>query len=135
MTLWGQHWLKNNNLKDVSIRYVSAADSVSRQILAGDVALGFTSLANFQKFPADQQGALRILAESEPMAGRIYLLNKRQGKRQAKLEAALWSFAETPEGKAYFQQNNLAGYRKLRAKELEAMEPYAIEALAQIKGK
>ena len=135
VTLWGQHWLKINDLSDVTLRYVSAADSVSRQVLAGDAAVAFTSLANYQKLPATQQAALRILAESEPMAGRVYVLNRRHSSLQGKVDAALWAFAETAEGKRYFEENKLGGYRKLRTKELEAMEPYAAETLLQIKGK
>lgn len=135
VTLWGMHWLKTNELDDIKIRYVSAADSTSRQVLAGDAAAAFTSLANFQKLPADQQAALRILAESESMAGRVYMLNKRQARLQGKVDGALWSFAETAAGKNYFEQNKLGGYRKLRGKELEAMEPYAAETLLQLKGK
>lgn len=134
VTLWGQHWLRSNGLDDVRLRYISAADSVSRLVLAGDAALAFTSLANFQKLPAEQRSALRILAESEAMAGRVYLLNKNRSALQARIEGALWAFAESPEGRRYFAQNSLGGYRKLRPKELDAMEPYAAEALLQIRG-
>lgn len=135
VTLWGQHWLKTNGLDDVRMRYISAADSVSRQVLAGDAALAFTSLANFHKLPAEQRSALRILAESEAMAGRVYLLNKSRAALQGRLEGALWTFAESPEGRRYFAQNSLGGYRKLRPKELDAMEPYAAEALLQIRAR
>lgn len=135
VSLWGVHWLKSNNVSDITTHYVSAADSVARQVLAGDAALAFTSLANFQKLPAEQRDALRILAESEPMAGRVYMLNKRQSAARAKIEAALWSFAASDEGKRYFEQNKLDGYRKLRPKELDAMEPYAAETRLVIRGK
>lgn len=135
VSLWGVHWLKSNNVSDITTRYVSAADSVSRQVLAGDAALAFTSLANFQKLPGEQQDALRIVAESEAMAGRVYMLNKRQARMQAKIEAALWSFAASDEGHRYFEQNKLGGYRKLRPKELEMMEPYAAETRLVIKGR
>lgn len=135
VSMWGVRWLKSNNIKELTVRYVSAADSVSRQVLAGDAALAFTSLANFQKLPAEQQEALRIVAESEAMAGRVYLLNKRQSSQQARIDAALWSFAGSEEGRKYLEQNKLEGYRKLRPKELEAMEPYAAETRQILKGK
>ena len=128
VTLWGQHWLKQAGLSDTTaVRFVSAADSVSRQVLAGEASAAFTSLANYQKLPNDQRMRLRILAESEPMAGRVYMLNKRWAARQQAISQALWLFAASPEGKAYFAQNTLDGYRKLRPKELESMEPYAAE--------
>lgn len=135
VTLWGQHWLRQNNLNDVTVRYVSAADSVSRHVLAGDAALAFTSLANYQKLPREQQEALRIFAESEPMVGRVYLLSKRQKALQAKLDAALEQFGQSPAGKAYFEQNKLGGYRKLKPRELEAMEPFAAETLRELRAK
>lgn len=133
VTIWGQHWLKINGLGDIPLDYISAADSVSRQVLLGEADAAFTSLANYQKLPAEQQAGLRILAESEPMAGRVYLINKRQRNRQAALDQALRSFAASPAGQAYFDQNKLGGYRPLKPKELEAMEPYAAAILPQLK--
>lgn len=135
VTLWGLHWLQKNNLNNVTVKYVSAADSVSHQVLAGEASLAFTSLANYQKLPQEQQDALKILAESEPMAGRVYMLNKRQASQQAKIDQALFAFAETEEGKKYFTQTRLDGYRKLRPRELEAMEPYAAETRLLLKAK
>lgn len=135
VTLWGQHWLRQNNLNDVTMRYVSAADSISRQVLAGDAALAFTSLANYQKLPREQQDALRIFAESEALVGRVYLLNKRQKALLGKFETALEQFAQSPAGKAYFEQNKLGGYRKLKPRELEAMEPFAAETLRELRAK
>ena len=127
VTLWGQHWMKQQNLAEVPMRYVSAADSVSRQVLAGEAAAAFTSLANFQKLPPDQQIRLRILAESEPMAGRVYMLNSRWSKERKSIEKALWAFGGSTEGKAYFAQNKLEGYRALKQRELEAMDPFVAE--------
>lgn len=135
VTLWGQQWMKKQNLADLPIRYVSAADSVSRQVLAGEAAAAFTSLANFQKLPADQQIRLRILAESEPMAGRVYMLNGRWSKERKAIDKALWSFASSEEGKAYFAQNKLDGYRALKPRELEAMDPYVSEMRQVLTGK
>lgn len=135
VTLWGSHWLKKQNLTDVTMLYVSAADSVSRQVLAGEASAAFTSLANYQKLPPEQRERLHILAESEPMPGRIYLLNKRWRVQVASVEKALWSFASSREGQDYFQSNKLEGFRKLRPRELEAMEPYAAETRQVLRGK
>lgn len=135
VTLWGQQWMKKQNLADLPIRYVSAADSVSRQVLAGEAAAAFTSLANFQKLPANQQIRLRILAESEPMAGRVYMLNSRWSKEHKAIDKALWSFASSEEGKAYFAQNKLDGYRTLKPRELETMDPYVAEMRQVLTGK
>ena len=135
VTLWGLHWLNSNNLGDLPIKYVSAADSVSNRVLAGEASVAFTSLANFQKLPAEQQQALSILAESESMAGRIYMLNQRRSAQFKAIEQAIQQFGNSTEGKAYLSQNKLEGYRPLRQGELESMEPYAKEIRQLLKSK
>jgi phosphonate transport system substrate-binding protein len=127
VTLWGQHWLKEKKVDVASIKYVSASDSVAQLVINDEAAAGFTSLANYQKLAPEVRGRLRILAESKPMAGRVYLLNKRNAALQKKINASLWAFAATPAAKQYFLANKLEGYRKLRANELKEMEPYAEE--------
>ncbi len=126
VTLWGQRWLKQNGISE-PLRYVSASDSVARLVLAGEAAAGFTSLANYQSLSRDLQSQLRFLVISDPLAGRVYMLNKRQLVRKEKIEATLWSFADSAEGKSYFEKYKLEGYRKLKPKELESMDPYARE--------
>ena len=131
VTLWGQHWMKQNGNKD-PLRYVSASDSVARLVLSGEAVAGFMSLANYQSLNRELQSQLRFLVISEPMAGRVYLLNKRQAARRELVEATLANFANSPEGHAYFEKYKLEGYRKLKPKELEAMEPYAREVRASL---
>lgn len=126
VTLWGEHWLKKNSIQE-PLRYISASDSVARIVLAGEAAAGFISLANYQSLSRDVQAQMRFLVISEPLAGRVYMLNKRQTARKDQIDAALASFAESAEGKAYFVKYKLEGYRKLKPKELESMEPYARE--------
>jgi phosphonate transport system substrate-binding protein len=125
VTLWGERWLKEKKVQPASIKYVSASDSVAQLVATGEAALGFMSLANYQKLAPEVRGQLRTLVESKPMAGRIYLLNKRNAALQKKIDAALWSFAATPEAKQYFETNKLIGYRKLRATELKEMDSFA----------
>jgi phosphonate transport system substrate-binding protein len=126
VTLWGQHWLKQNGNAE-PLRYVSASDSVARLVHAGEAAAGFTSLANYQSLPRELQSQMRFLVISEPMAGRVYMLNQKNLAQKDRIESALWSFAESTEGKTYFVKYKLDGYRKLKPKELDAMEPYARE--------
>ncbi len=126
VSLWGMHWLKDAGV-NANLRYVSAADSVAQLILSGEAVAGFMSTANFDKLAPDVQARLRVLAESEPMAGRVYLLNQREAARHKAVDKALWAFAATPEAKRYFESTRLEGYRKLRPRELEKMERYADE--------
>jgi phosphonate transport system substrate-binding protein len=127
VTLWGQHWLAQNDLGSTSIRYVSASDSVAQLVINGEASAGFTSLANFQALKPEVQSQLRILAESPLMAGRVEMLNSRYAAKKKLIDAALWEFAGTPEGKRYFETTQLGGYRTLKAHELDSMEPYAAE--------
>jgi len=127
VTLWGESWLRRMGRTDVTLRYVSAADSVGQLLLVGEGSAGLMSLPNFQNLAPEVKAGLRVLAESPALAGRVYMLNKRQQSRQAAIDAALWAFSKTPEGRQYLEKNNLGGYRKLRKGELEAMSPYAAE--------
>ena len=131
VTLWGQHWMRQNGNTD-ALRYVSASDSVARLVLSGEAAAGFMSLANYQSLSRELQAQLRFMVISEPMAGRVYMLNKRQASRKELIDATLAGFATSPEGRAYFEKYKLEGYRKLKPKELEAMEPYAKEVRASL---
>ncbi len=132
VTLWGQHWMKKNGLNQ-TLRYVSASDSVANIVLEGQAAAGFTSMANYQSLPPEVQTQLRLLVVSEPLAGRVYVLNSSQLSRKAIIEAALQSFAQSEEGKAYFAKYKLKGYRKLLPKELSVMDPFAAETRQSLK--
>jgi phosphonate transport system substrate-binding protein len=126
VTLWGKHWmLKNGNSEP--LRYVSASDSVARLILAGEAAAGFTSLANYQSLTREVQSQMRFLVISDPLPGRMYLLNQRHLARKGVIDAALWHFADSAAGKMYFEKYKLEGYRKLKPRELEALAPFASE--------
>ncbi len=127
VTLWGQHWLAENNIVPKSIKYVSASDSVAQLVISGDAAAGFTSLANYQKLEQGDRDKVLIIAESKPMAGRVYMLNNRRAAMQKEIGAALWAFAATPEARKYFEANQLEGYRSLKSNEMEDMDIYADE--------
>ncbi|QCG91412.1 phosphate/phosphite/phosphonate ABC transporter substrate-binding protein [Azospirillum sp. TSH100] len=133
VTLWGQHWLADQKLANIQLRYVSAADSVAQLILAGDASAGFMSLANRAKLAPEVQAQLSTIAESQPMAGRVYMLNGKQAALAEPLRKALFAFGETAEGRTYFDANQLGGYRPVTDAELEAMEPLADEVRSVLK--
>jgi len=133
VTLWGQQWLHRNSVGEVTMRYVSASDSVGQLLVKGEASAGFMSLANFQNLQPPVRDQLRVLAESLPMAGRVYLLNARHRKEQEAILAALWAFAETPDAKQYFARYKLGGYRALEPRELVAMEPYTNDVRLALK--
>lgn len=133
VTIWGQHWLHRNNIANPTVRYVSASDSVAQLVLNGEAAAGMTSLANYQNLQPAVRQQLRVLAESLPLAGRVYVLNRRHAALKDKLMAALWAFADTPEAQQYFRRYKLEGYRNLGDRELFEMTPYANEVRQVLK--
>lgn len=133
VTIWGTHWLQRNSVKNVNLRYVSASDSVAQLVINGEGSAGMTSLANYQNLQPATREKLRILAESLPLAGRVYMLNKRNQGLQEKIESALWEFSTTPEAQQYFAKYKLEGYRKLEPRELFLMTPYANEVRMTLK--
>jgi phosphonate transport system substrate-binding protein len=133
VTLWGQHWLLRNSVPGTTMRYVSASDSVGQLLLKGEGTAGFMSQPNFLNLAQPVREQLRVLAESLPMAGRVYALNVRHAKLRDTVAAALWAFADKPEGKQYFATYKLGGYRALEPRELFALEPYANEVRLMLK--
>lgn len=134
VTQWGLHWLRDHHVSPREVRHVSAADNVAQLILAGEAAGGFISLATFQKLPLEVQMRLRIQESSAPMAGRVYMLNPRHAAMHGRVLAALNAFTETAEGRRYFVDNKLEGYRDIGAAELKAMAPYADEVRQMLRG-
>jgi len=126
VTLWGRHWLYRNAV-DADVIYVSASDSLGQRVIRGEGSAGFMSLANYQNMPAALRDKLRVLAESLPMAGRVYVLNARHAREKEAMLATLGHFAATPAAKQYFERYKLEGYRALEPRELVQMEPYANE--------
>jgi len=135
VTLWGQHWLMDNGLAKVPVKYVSASDSVAQLVIAGEAVAGFTSLANYQKLSPETQSGLKILTESKPMLGRVYLLNGHHKADLKRIDKAIWAFAATPEAQQYFVANKLNGYRKIKPAELKAMNHFANEVRNSLKAK
>lgn len=133
VTIWGQHWILRNAIPNVQLRYVSASDSVAQLVLNGEGSAGITSLANYQNLSPAVRDRLAILSESLPLAGRVYMLNKRHARLKDKISEALWAFADTREAQQYFSKYKLEGYRKLEPRELFTMTPYANEVRQVLK--
>lgn len=135
VTLWGMHWLHRNDVRGVQLRYVSASDSAVHQVLSREASAATVSLANFQNLKPEMREHLRVLAESLPLAGRVYLLAPRLARRRAQILDALWAFAATAEARAYFERYRLGGYRSIGDRELLEMAPYANEVRQALQGR
>ncbi|WP_051185957.1 phosphate/phosphite/phosphonate ABC transporter substrate-binding protein [Magnetospirillum fulvum] len=127
VTQWGRHWVADHGIAVIQTRYVSAADSMAQLLLADEAAAGFMSTAVFQNLAPDVQAKLRILARSEPMLGRVYMLNGALAEQRPAILAALKAFAASAAGKNYFNSTALSGYRPVTHQDLAAMDPFAQE--------
>ncbi|MGE0157416.1 MAG: phosphate/phosphite/phosphonate ABC transporter substrate-binding protein [Geobacter sp.] len=132
VTLWGKYWLSDHKLTTLPMRYVSASDSVAQLLIAGEAAVGFTSLVNYQNLTPDIRKQLRILAQSNTMLGRVYMLNPARKKLREKISIALSSFAASQEGQYYFRTYKLEGYRTIRPRELQSMGRYAADVKKEL---
>lgn len=132
VTLWGKYWLSDHKLTTLPMRYVSASDSVAQLLIAGEAAVGFTSLANYQNLTSDVRKQLRIIAQSNTMLGRVYMLNPARKKLREKISIALSSFAASQEGQYYFRTYKLEGYRTIRPRELQSMGRYAADVKKEL---
>lgn len=131
VTIWGMHWIQDAGAKP-EMRFVSAADSEARMIVAGEAVAGLMSQANFDKLPEDIRSKLRVDVSSPPMAGRVYLLSPSRADKAKAVLGVLESFSATPDAAAYFEANRLGGYRRVDPEELGAMDRYADEVRAEL---
>jgi phosphonate transport system substrate-binding protein len=127
VTLWGTQWLYRNAVPNVEVRYVSASDSAVHGVINGEARAAMVSLANFQNLKPESRAQFRILEESLPLLGRVYLLAGRYKAMQPQVMQALADFAKTSEAQEYFAQHRLQGYRPVSPSELVEMAPYANE--------
>lgn len=127
VTIWGIHWVKRNGIPNVNFRFVSASDSTVHLVLSGEASAATLSLANYQNLKPEIRERLRVLEESLPMAGRVYMLNPRNTALRPRIMQALYHFSETAEAREYFSRYKLQGYRELGKRELLEMAPYANE--------
>ncbi len=127
VTAWGQHWLSEHNIPDSQLHFVSAADSIAQLMLADDQTVGLISTANLDGLAPDIRAKLHFLIESTPLLGRVYMLNARQSAQAELIRRTLLAFGATPEGRLYFEDKRLGGFRLVQPGEMEAMDSYADE--------
>lgn len=72
---------------------------------------------------------LRVLAETPPLSGLMYLSHPRLREAEAQtVRKALLNFAATPEGLAFMQRGAYGGFAAVDDRELHAYRPYALQA-------
>lgn len=72
---------------------------------------------------------LRVLAETPPLSGLMYLSHPRLREAEAQtVRKALLDFAATPEGLAFMQRGVYGSFAAVDDRELHAYRPYALQA-------
>lgn len=131
--LWSAQQLVERGVAPAEVGYVSASDSVVELILAGTAKAASLTQANIDRLPLDVRQKLHVFESSPSFLGRVYMLNPRRADEYAAIRHALDAFTRTEAAQAYFQSNQLVGYREVQPAELELMEPYAQLLREQIK--
>ena len=123
--VWSEAFLGEHSIVPSRIDFVSASDSLAERVLEGGAAAGSISLFHMNQLAERVRSRLVVLEQSPPLLGRTYLLNPRLQAQQGTIRDALYAFARSAEGQAYFRQSKQLGYRDVPPEELAAMEPYA----------
>lgn len=124
VTLWGETWLQQNQLKPSRISYITASDSAIRQLIKHRASLVFMSLPDYASLPDNLRQQIAILARSPGLPGRVYALSPRWQDQTATIRNELLDFANSPEGKVFLATYHLQGMRPLAPGELEKVRPY-----------
>lgn len=132
VTLWGEKWLRDNNIHPSKIDYITASDSAARALQQGDAVVAFMSLANFQTLPKALQDQLAIRDGSGQIPGRVYALSPRWADHADTIRQALFGFADTEAGQSYFREYRMQGYRELKPNELDQIKPFADQLKRQL---
>ncbi len=124
---WSERLLKERGIVPGKIDALSASDSLAEWVASGAAAAGCISQAHMELLPEKLRGQLRIIERSEPLLGRVYVLNPRMISQSAKIRTLLDEFARSPAGVTYFQRSLGTGYRDITLTELESTEPFVQE--------
>ncbi len=76
----------------------------------------------FQQLPQELKGGMRIIVETPPMPGQVFLVHGRLGKAGARaIRQAIENFARSEAGRAFLQKGDFGGVRPLKPNELSAV--------------
>ncbi|MGD9888296.1 MAG: phosphate/phosphite/phosphonate ABC transporter substrate-binding protein [Halothiobacillaceae bacterium] len=122
--LWSTQKLRERGVVPAKIGYVNASDSVVELILAGRAQAAALSQSSFERLTPNVRQKLHVLEVSPPCLGRVFMLNPRLADEYASIRQMFFAFAHSEAAQAYFQSNQLGGYREVEPAELELMETY-----------
>ncbi len=108
----------------VSVNHTNAA----MQVVSGRADAAMLGLHPYNLLAPGLRRQLRVLAETPPLSGLVYLTHPRIRDAEAQaVREALLGFARSPEGQAFMQRGGYRGFAEVDGSELRAFRPYAIQ--------
>lgn len=119
---------KNGLVLGKDVHYLDTAyfTNVLQSVIRGDAAAGATGTLFWDTAPAEEKNELReIFRQKDPQPGFIVLAHPKIGEAMMrKLQKALYTFKDTPEGKAYFLKTHQIDFRPVDETTMRSLEPY-----------
>lgn len=99
--------------------------NVMQAVIHKEVEAGVTGLGVWQSAPEEQRRQLDMIYRAEPAPGFFVIAHPRLGDAaRHKLQAALTSFKDTPEGAEYFKRTAQVDFRPMDAATMKQVDPY-----------
>lgn len=112
--------------KDVQYQDAAYFTNVLQSVIRGDAAAGATGTLFWDAATSEEKNDLReIFRQKDPVPGFIVAGHPRLGwAMMRKLQEALYTFKDTPEGKAYFQKTHQIDFRPVEEATMRSLDPY-----------
>lgn len=106
------------------------------QVVNGRADAAMLGLHPYKLLPPDLRRQLRVIIETPPLSGLVFLIHPRLGDADARAaRKALLDFAHAPDGQAFLQRGGFGGFAPLDGSELHAFRPYALQARELLRAK
>lgn len=111
--------------KDVNFIDTAGFSNIIRAVIRGEADAGAAPTILLDNAPTDQRAQLREIYRSEPIPSFFLLGHPRLGDTtHRKLQKALFDFAKTPAGRAYFAKTLQLDFRPLDPATLKRMDTF-----------
>ncbi|MBU0753159.1 MAG: phosphate/phosphite/phosphonate ABC transporter substrate-binding protein [Gammaproteobacteria bacterium] len=109
--------------RDVQLRHEKTPFNSAQNVVLGETAAAGFPNVSLRTLPPEMQAKLRIIAESDPLPGVMFISRRAPGiPSPEQFQAALLGFADTPEGKIYIRDLDHAGLQKPDFKQLKILD-------------
>lgn len=126
VTLLGTQLLRKENLRpgqDYTLVATQSHSSAALSVQYGQQDAAIVGTNPFNQLTPEIQTGLRILATSSPNPTQYYIAHKRLGGRQiARIQSLLVTFAETPSGQKFIEENRFLGIKLSSGDELKQLD-------------